>query len=325
MRDASALASVFKRGAKASNAPRVNESTAEMTARNRRVDDALTALVNAWTRARGARESHVACAVWRRERGWAEVTRARGRGTSRCGRARGGTTTLCALECAFLVETERLALFFDEREETCASVRAVHALMVREGTRWEEYLAYAHLRRAGYACLRFGETWTADARDDGVVGRGGWAGGGGRGASAVEGGGMDERAGGTKRARRAATATRTRQRHLASRRWWLDAGDEGHDWIGPEIDAAVRARTGTELMVYDDAPANVSLTFQVYQPNKNFSKKSPDPVSFYVYVCSDRPPTGKEARALLDQAQGKPVRIASCRQSTVMMFTLDAA
>jgi len=63
----------------------------------------------------------------------------------------------------------------------------------------------------------------------------------------------------------------------------------------------------------------------VYQPNKNFSKRSPDPVSFYVYVCSDRPPTGREARALLDQAQGKPVRIVSCRQSTVMMFTLGEA
>lgn len=300
--------------------------------RSERLAAVLDASSRAWTRERGGRESHVSCAVWRADVGRAEVIRGRGRATHRFGVARGDRAWLCALECAFLVETERLALFFDEREEMCASVRAVHALLAREGVRWEEYLAYAHLCRLGYACLRFGGAWTADPRDASWARNFGRSEGGGRGRDETMDGGAGASAGGeaagssgTKRARRAATATRTRQRHLASRRWWLDAGDEGHDWIGPEIDAAVRTRTGTELMVYDDSPVNVSLTFQVYQPNKNFSKRSPDPVSFYAYVCSDRPPTGREARALLDQAQGKPVRIVSCRQSTVMMFTLGEA
>ncbi|OUS45210.1 hypothetical protein BE221DRAFT_15912 [Ostreococcus tauri] len=320
------MASVFKRGVKATHAPRGENASDAGERRREQRDVRLDAALRAWTTRRGSHESNVSVAIWRRERSMAEVIRSRGRQLQRVGTARGNATWLFAEECAFLCETERLALFFDEREEECASVRAVYALMERTGVGWEEYLAYAHLRRLGYGCRRFGSAWTVDARssDDwaketGGIGR--W--GGGENGDGVKTGEVEvEPIAEPPVKRRRVEETRKKQRDLPSRRWWLAAGDDAHDWIGPEIDAAARARTESHALEYDESPVEARLTFQVYQPNRHFSKKSPDPVSFYVYVCSDRPPTGREARALLDQAQGKPVRVVSCRQSTVMMFTI---
>ena len=100
------------------------------------------------------------------------------------------------------------------------------------------------------------------------------------------------------------------------------SGAVEHAWLGPEIEKGVMVACETD----DDglAPVDLAPTFTVYQPNKNFSKKAPDDASFYVYASSAKPLTGRESQALLDCAGGKPVRVSTCRQSTVVMFTIAA-
>ena len=205
--------------------------------------------------------------------------------------------------------------------------------MARMGVSREAYLAYAHVCRLGYVCRRFGSAWTMDARasDSDLVaateGLGSW-----KRAREGEDGAVDDDRDAAKR-QKIAPSTREikktpRQRELKSRRWWFASGAVEHEWIGPELDAAIEANAKPPYAMtleYDETPVRVTPTFQVYQPNRNFSKKSPDPVSFYLYVASERPPNGRETRSLIEQANGKPVRVASCRQSTVMMFTLSDA
>jgi len=127
--------------------------------------------------------------------------------------------------------------------------------------------------------------------------------------------------------RRVEVPVMSREGGAASRAWWPWTRHPGHAWIGPEIHDAVEANAprAPAPLEYDETPVRVSPTFQVYQPNRSFSKKSPDPVSFFVYVRSEKPPDGREMRSLLDQAGGKPVRVVNCRQSTVMMFTFSDA
>jgi len=321
---------VFRRGPKASNArDALDESKLERVARSIATSRA------AWAAPRGSSATILPCAVWRPRLGRAEVVRARGRHFHRFGTARGDAVWLFPEECAFLVETERLALFFSDVDDTPASVRAVYALLTRCGVSREEYLAYAYLCRLGFACRRFGAAWTADAR----AGEETWI-------AASDGLGRwkkddkkDDDDGETKdvdddddearrKKRRVETApVLVRQRGATSRVWWPSTRHPGHAWIGPEIHDAVelRAPRAPAPLEYDETPVDVSPTFQVYQPNRNFSKKSPDPVSFYAYVCSAKPPDGREMRRLLDQAGGKPVRVVNCRQSTVMMFTFSDA
>ena len=132
--------SVFKRGPKASNAADAHEkSTLDRVAR------AVDTARRAWSAPRGASASALPCAVWRPEVSRAEVVRTRGRHFHRFGCARGDATWLFPEECAFLVETERLALFMRESDEEPASVRAVYALCARSGVSREEYLAYGYL------------------------------------------------------------------------------------------------------------------------------------------------------------------------------------
>tara|TARA_B100000683_G_scaffold258860_2_gene281982 strand:- start:5181 stop:5876 length:696 start_codon:yes stop_codon:yes gene_type:complete len=225
-------------------------------------------------------------------------------------------------ECAFLVETERLALFLSDSDEEPASVRAVYALLTRCGVSREEYLVYGYLCRLGFGCRRFGAAWTADARADAETwsadadGLGRWA----RRAVRDGDGVMTKK-------RRVEVPVMSREGGAASRAWWPWTRHPGHAWIGPEIHDAVEANAprAPAPLEYDETPVRVSPTFQVYQPNRSFSKKSPDPVSFFVYVRSEKPPDGREMRSLLDQAGGKPVRVVNCRQSTVMMFTFSDA
>jgi tRNA-splicing endonuclease subunit Sen54 len=321
---------VFKRGAKATQTPVDGALSDGQKTRRANVLAALKAHCDA---VRGQKSSSMPCAIWREHLRRAEVVRHRGRHFHRFGCARGDGLWLSAEECAFLVETERLALFFSEKDERCASVRAVYCLMARMGVSWEAYLAYAHVCRLGYGCRRFGSAWTTEARASDLdmvsatEGLGSWKRTREDDSSASDG---DQNA--AKR-RNIAPATREltktpRQRELKSRRWWFAAGAVEHEWIGPKINAAIEANALSPYAMpleYDETPVRVAPTFQVYQPNRNFSKKSPDPVSFYLYVASDRPPNGRETRSLIEQANGKPVRVASCRQATVMMFTLSDA
>ena len=245
-----------------------------------------------------------------------------GRHFHRFGCARGDATWLFPEECAFLVETERLALFLSDSDEEPASVRAVYALLTRCGVSREEYLVYGYLCRLGFGCRRFGAAWTADARADAETwsadadGLGRWA----RRAVRDGDGVMTKK-------RRVEVPVMSREGGAASRAWWPWTRHPGHAWIGPEIHDAVEANAprAPAPLEYDETPVRVSPTFQVYQPNRSFSKKSPDPVSFFVYVRSEKPPDGREMRSLLDQAGGKPVRVVNCRQSTVMMFTFSDA
>ena len=309
--------SVFKRGPKASNAADATDaSTLDRVAR------AVDTARRAWSAPRGASASALPCAVWRPEVSRAEVVRTRGRHFHRFGCARGDATWLFPEECAFLVETERLALFMSDSDEEPASVRAVYALLKRSGVSREEYLVYGYLCRLGFACRRFGAAWTADARADAETwsadadGLGRWA----RRAVRDGDGVMTKK-------RRVEVPVMSREGGAASRAWWPWTRHPGHAWIGPEIHDAVEANAprAPAPLEYDETPVRVSPTFQVYQPNRSFSKKSPDPVSFFVYVRSEKPPDGREMRSLLDQAGGKPVRVVNCRQSTVMMFTFSDA
>ena len=309
--------SVFKRGPKASNAADATDaSTLDRVAR------AVSTARDAWAARRGASASALPCAVWRPEVSRAEVVRARGRHFHRFGCARGDATWLFPEECAFLVETERLALFLSDSDEEPASVRAVYALLTRCGVSREEYLVYGYLCRLGFGCRRFGAAWTADARADAETwsadadGLGRWA----RRAVRDGDGVMTKK-------RRVEVPVMSREGGAASRAWWPWTRHPGHAWIGPEIHDAVEANAprAPAPLEYDETPVRVSPTFQVYQPNRSFSKKSPDPVSFFVYVRSEKPPDGREMRSLLDQAGGKPVRVVNCRQSTVMMFTFSDA
>ena len=325
-----ARGAVFRRGAKATQTP-VDGALSE--AQKTRRASALASLRAHCDATRGQKSAVMPCAIWRATKRRAEVVRHRGRHFTRFGCARGDGVWLSAEECAFLVETERLALFFSEKDERCASVRAVYRLMARVGVSREAYLAYAHVCRLGYVCRRFGSAWTMEARasDADLVaateGLGIW-----KRAREGEDGAVDDDRDAVKR-RKIAPSTREikktpRQRELQSRRWWFASGAIEHEWIGPEIDAAIEANAKPPYAMtleYDETPVRVAPTFQVYQPNRNFSKKSPDPVSFYLYVASERPPNGRETRSLIEQANGKPVRVASCRQSTVMMFTLSDA
>ena len=325
-----ARGAVFRRGAKATQTP-VDGALSE--AQKTRRASALASLRAHCDATRGQKSAVMPCAIWRATKRRAEVVRHRGRHFTRFGGARGDGVWLSAEECAFLVETERLALFFSEKDERCASVRAVYRLMARVGVSREAYLAYAHVCRLGYVCRRFGSAWTMEARasDADLVaateGLGIW-----KRAREGEDGAVDDDRDAVKR-RKIAPSTREikktpRQRELQSRRWWFASGAIEHEWIGPEIDAAIEANAKPPYAMtleYDETPVRVAPTFQVYQPNRNFSKKSPDPVSFYLYVASERPPNGRETRSLIEQANGKPVRVASCRQSTVMMFTLSDA
>lgn len=320
--------SVFKRGPKASNAADAHEkSTLDRVAR------AVDTARRAWSAPRGASASALPCAVWRPEVSRAEVVRTRGRHFHRFGCARGDATWLFPEECAFLVETERLALFMRESDEEPASVRAVYALCARSGVSREEYLAYGYLCRLGFACRRFGAAWTADARADAETwsadadGLGRWARRREREEEEEEIGARDGDGVMTKKRRVETVSVTSRARGARSRGWWPWTRHPGHAWIGPEIHDAVEANAprAPAPLEYDETPVRVSPTFQVYQPNRSFSKKSPDPVSFFVYVRSEKPPDGREMRSLLDQAGGKPVRVVNCRQSTVMMFTFSDA
>jgi len=316
--------SVFRRGPKASNArDALDESKLERVARS--IDTSRAA----WAAPRGSSETILPCAVWRARVGRAEVVRARGRHFHRFGCARGDAVWLFPEECAFLVETERLALFFSDVDDEPASVRAVYALLTRCGVSREEYLAYAYLCRLGFACRRFGAAWTADARASEETwiaasdGLGRWK----KDDDGEKVDDVDDEEARRKKRRVETPPDAVRQRGATSRVWWPSTRHPGHAWIGPEIHDAVelRAPRAPAPLEYDETPVDVSLTFQVYQPNRNFSKKSPDPVSFYAYVCSAKPPDGREMRRLLDQAGGKPVRVVNCRQSTVMMFTFSDA
>lgn len=340
---------LFKRGQKATNAP--VSSSIDHDVRQRaalKVEEKLRTSVEAWSAKRGSNANGLPCAIWRDAVGRAEVVQVRGRHFHRFGCARAGTTWLLPEECAFLVETERLALFWSEDDEEVASVRSVYALLSRCGIEWEDYAAYSHLCRLGYVTLRYGASWTTDAREGvwaSTVGKGKWArrtttrrttgeeeededdDDGGNGEDDID----PERA--SKRRRLMVESSRLASRASAasdeggqsetvikstSRRWWPWSGSATHAWLGPRIETAVDRAVSTGV----DKPVKIWPTFQIYQPNRNFSKKSPDPVSFYVYVRSDRPLDGREAQALLDKAEGKPVRVASCRQSTVVMFTI---
>ena len=317
--------SVFRRGPKASNARDALDAS-----KLERVSRAVEASRDAWASPRGSSESALPCAIWRPRVERAEVVRARGRHFHRFGCARGDATWLFPEECAFLVETERLALFLSDSDEEPASVRAVYALLARSGVSREEYLAYAYLCRLGFACRRFGAPWTADARASeetwsaAADGLGRWA----RTTASEEEDEKDDGADAVKtKKRRVEPSPIPRRRGASSRAWWPSTRHPGHAWIGPEIHDAVEANAprAPAPLEYDETPVRVSPTLQVYQPNRSFSKKSPDPVSFFAYVRSEKPPDGREMRSLLDQAGGKPVRVVNCRQSTVMMFTFSDA
>ena len=330
---------VFRRGPKASNAPARALDVASSSdnqhhhlhALRDKVPSTLARHARAWCAARGTSSANIPVAVWRPHARRAEVIRARGRVFHRFGCARGASTWLFPEECAFLVETERLALVYDETDESVVSVRGVYALMAREGINMDEYLTYAKLCRLGFAVRRFGASWTMDARESDWTladGRGRWATQredvlcvDAREAKRIRIDVESVSASANADARRAVAVARRRE--ATSRHWWPWSGAVEHAWLGPEIEKGVMVACESE----DDgglAPVDLAPTFTVYQPNKNFSKKAPDDASFYVYASSAKPLTGRESQALLDCAGGKPVRVSTCRQSTVVMFTIAA-
>ena len=131
-------------------------------------------LCAALSRRLSSNADNVTVAVWRSELGVAEVLRPRGKHMNRMGYVLGAQTFLFPEEIAFLVETERAALFRSKNEREPLSLRAARALCVAGHSRTNEsrkissdlYLVYAHLARRGYVVRRFGAPWNAESKND---------------------------------------------------------------------------------------------------------------------------------------------------------------
>jgi len=334
--NAHAAQTLFKRGNKSSSTSKRDIESDRAFVR------AMTAQnADAWRAPRVARAANVVVAVWRADEVMAEVVRDRGGHVYRFGTRENGRTMLFAEEIAFLVETERAVVFASERASEALSVRGTLELLDQARVTAERYATYAKLCRLGFTVRRFGASWVSNECEDGGMKTNGFARDDARRRDAKDdeakeddealANAGDEREREVKRRKVERSSAedvdqrveemngKSRSVRARARRWWPRSGAREHAWLGPDIDRACEKSAMTKAKAIDIVP-----TFEVYQPNRKFSKKSPDAVSFYVYESSARPLDGREARALLDRAEGVPVRIATCRQSTVVMFTLAA-
>lgn len=143
-------------------------------------------LVNAWSRQRKVSTNNIAVAIWDKKLKLAKLVKQKGKSLSKFGyfanaRMTGGTTEtqtqtttdngggtvyLFPEEIAFLVETERVCLFWQARGRGLepASVKSIHGMLKECGVSMETYVTYAQLCRIGYVARRFGAPWVVPER-----------------------------------------------------------------------------------------------------------------------------------------------------------------
>ena len=152
-------------------------------------------LVSAWSRERKASTNNIAVAIWDEKLKLAKVVKQKGKSLSKFGYSAAAssgatketganaatvTTTTIALsadngggavylfpeEVAFLVETERVCLFWQARGKGLepASVKSIHEMLEECGVSMETYVTYAQLCRIGYVARRFGAPWVVPER-----------------------------------------------------------------------------------------------------------------------------------------------------------------
>jgi len=149
-----------------------------------RAKEQFDLLVSAWSRQRKVSTSNIAVAIWDKKLKLAKVVKQKGKSLSKFGYSAsssaasgGGETVMTSIdaetengggavylfpeEVAFLVETERVCLFWQARGKGLepASVKSIHGMLEECGVSMETYVTYAQLCRIGYVARRFGAPW----------------------------------------------------------------------------------------------------------------------------------------------------------------------
>jgi len=326
----------------------------------------LRALCSALERPAGAHPNNLSVARWTatgdaRLPFVAELLRTRGKHFTKFGHVCGAKTYLLPEEVLFLVETERLAVVppgrarktNDEKKNDdpaagAMSLRAVRDAVTRRcGVREAWYAVFAKLAREGYTVRRFDSPWCQPTR-------------GGFGGDHAAFAGSGPLAGGFAtldplRAKRKETPLQPPPRLPeeeptvgnvrkedeptavpAANGWWVDAST----WTG-------RPPTERIVPISPERPAPYASlpVFQVYAPNRHFSKRDPDDVLFFVFHA-DVPPDADEVQAAAeaiasgfregrvrtsgakngtreDAVPGEKMVYAHVSDSTVMMYRMD--
>jgi len=124
----------------------------------------LDALQTAWQLEHAVTPRWVSYAVWPLGSANVEVLLKRGKGWNAFGTHIGPRTVLCAEEALFLMESDRLVVYRDARDEVPISLHAGYASALAAGISAERYTAFAHLCRLGFVVHRHGTPWFVDSR-----------------------------------------------------------------------------------------------------------------------------------------------------------------
>ena len=278
----------------------------------------LRALCSALERPAGAHPNNLSVARWTATGDAAlpfvaELLRTRGKHFTKFGHVCGARTYLLPEEVLFLVETERLAVVppgrsrktnDDEKKNdgetndgddpavsgAAMSLRAVRDAVTRRcGVREAWYQVFAKLAREGYTVRRFDSPWCQPPR-------GFSSGGGGGDHAAFAGSGPLAGDFTTNVLSRDETVPPPREEEESTRPvpaadgWWVDAST----WTGAPMEPIVPEPPESEHAPDTSAPFPLPV-FQVYAPNRHFSKRDPDDVAFFVFH-GDRPPNSDEVR-----------------------------
>lgn len=119
-----------------------------------RVEQRRAALMKATAAPRVARSKALALSIWDKETCMARVTATRGNAMQSMGVFRDGNQMLYPEEALFLVDRGGLDLCVDGLPASVQRAWAL-AMAAENAVSLEEYLAFAHLRRAGYVVRRY--------------------------------------------------------------------------------------------------------------------------------------------------------------------------
>ena len=274
----------------------------------------LRALCSALERPAGAHPNNLSIARWHATNDAklpyvAELVRTRGKHFTKFGHVCGARTYLLPEEVLFLVETERLAVVAprkkgkgagDEGKDAATkgatndtnhnhanhneamSLRAVRDAVTRRcGVKEAWYAVFAKLAREGYAVRRFDSPWCqprgAAAGDHAVFAGSGPLAGDYVANPKPKPNLKPNTDGGDEEAEVPIAAG-------GGGGWWLDEAG----WTGT-------TQTPPRPLPPTDCAASGALpVFQVYAPNRQFSKRDPDEVAFFVFHGA-RPPNAEEA------------------------------
>ena len=268
----------------------------------------LRALCSALERPAGAHPNNLSVARWTATGDAAlpfvaELLRTRGKHFTKFGHVCGSRTYLLPEEVLFLVETERLAVVppgrarntndgktndDDPAAGAAMSLRAVRDAVTRRcGVREAWYAVYAKLAREGYTVRRFDSPWCQPRSFS--------SGGGGDHAAFAGSGPLAGNFTANVAEEEEPTVEKTPEDEStaaadpAANGWWVDAST----WTGAPAEPV--SPEPPETSTPDPSAPFPLPVFQVYAPNRHFSKRDPDDVAFFV-LHGDRPPNSDEVR-----------------------------